>query len=262
MSPTYQDNFVRIRGKFGILIDIVAPLIKSSVMALPPSNSPEISTLEVSSMEVPLPKVEKLKKFLGRCFRELKPQLSLAKSFDDVMEVVEEKCTVVNTGYLETIINHYNVEEAKVHITTYKSELDKLCEEIKLSVCQKENFMTGPSSLLKCETIKFVLEWETDKHTFNEIRELLWKAFGKIAKRVLVKQIDEGNSIIVTCYAPENVLNILLMEAQNNLHILIKMGVIKITIGFHTIWDEYSRDKVSHMSSLLDLMYLLIYVGA
>ena len=29
LSPTYQDNFVRIRGKFGILIDIVAPLIKS-----------------------------------------------------------------------------------------------------------------------------------------------------------------------------------------------------------------------------------------
>ena len=42
------------------------------------------------------------------------------------MEVVEEKCTVVNIGYLETIINHYNVEEAKVHITTYKSEVDEL----------------------------------------------------------------------------------------------------------------------------------------
>ena len=105
------------------------------------------------------------------------------------MEVVEEKCTVVNIGYLETIISHYNVEEAKAHITTYKSEVDYLCEEIKLTVCQKENFTTGPSALLKCETIKFVLEWETDKHTFNEIRELLWKAFGNMAKRVLVNTL-------------------------------------------------------------------------
>ena len=213
-------------------------------MSLPPSNSPEVTTLEVASLEVPLPKLEKLKKYLGTCFRELKPQLSIAKSFDDVMEVVIEKCTVVNIGYLETIINHYNVEEAKVHIATYKSEVDTLCEEIKLSVCQNENFMTGPSSLLKCETIKFVLEWETDKHTFNEIKELLWKAFGTMAKRVLVKHIDEGNSIIVTCYAPEYVMNILLMEAQENLHILIKMGVIKLTIAFHTIWDERNKDKV------------------
>ena len=212
-------------------------------MSLPPSSSPEIPTLEAPSLEVPSP-LEKLKKHLGRCFRELKPQLSIAKSFDDVMEVVIEKCTVVNIGYLETIINHYNIEEAKVHITTYKSEVDKLCEEIKLSVCQNENFMTGPSSFLKCETIKFVLEWETDKHSFNEIRELLWKAFGKMAKRVLVKHIDEGNSIIVTCYAPENIMNLLLMEAQKNLHTLIKMGVIKLTIAFHTIWDGRNKDKV------------------
>ena len=217
-------------------------------MSLPPSNSPEVTTLEATLLDVPSP-LEKLKKYLGRCFRELKPQLSIAKSFDDVMEVVEEKCTVVNIGYLEAIINHYNIEEAKVHISTYKSEVDELCEEIKLSVCQNENFMTGPSSLLKCETIKFVLEWEIDKHTFNEIRELLWKAFGKMAKRVLVKHIDEGNSIIVTCYAPENIMNVLLMEAQKNLHILIKMGVIKLTIAFHTIWDGRNKDKVGPVYS-------------
>ena len=208
---------------------------------MPPSNSQE--SLEAASLEVSSP-LEKLKKYLGRCFRELKPQLSITNSFDDVMELVEEKCTVVNICCLETIINHYNIVEANRHVNTYKVEVDKLCEEIKLSVCQKENLMTGPSSLLKCETIKFVLEWETDKHTFNEIRELLWKAFGKMAKRVLVKCIDEDNSIIVTCYAPENVMNILLMEVQKNLHKLIKMGVIKLTIAFHTIWDEHRRDKV------------------
>ena len=120
-------------------------------------------------MEVPSPNLDKLKKYLRRHLWELKPQLSIAKSFDDVMEVVEEKCTVVNIGYLETIINHYNVEEAKAHITTYKSEVDELCEEIKLTVCQKENLTTGPAAFFKFETIKFVLEWETDKHTFNEI---------------------------------------------------------------------------------------------
>ena len=35
------------------------------------------------------------------------------------------------------------------------------------------------------------------------------------------------------------------MEAQKNLHNLLKMGVIKLTIAFHTIWDERSRDKVT-----------------
>ena len=66
---------------------------------------------------MPFP-LEKLKKFLGRCIQELKPQLSIAKSLDDVMELDEEKYTVVNIGYLETIINHNNIVEAKVHITS------------------------------------------------------------------------------------------------------------------------------------------------
>ena len=216
LSPTYQDNFDEIRAKFGTLLHKITPLVKFAIMS---SNcSPEISSLESPSLQAHS-SLEELKKFLGRCFRELKPQLSVAESFDDVMEVVEEKCTVINIRCLETIIDHYNVEGAKVHITTYKSEVDKLCEEIKLSVCQKENFLAGPSSLLKCETIKFVLEWETDKHTFNEIKELLWKAFGKMAKRVLVKHINEGDSIIVTCHAPQNIMNILLLEAQESSHI-------------------------------------------
>ena len=75
-------------------------------------------TFKASSLEVPFP-LEKLKKFLERCIQQLKPQLSIAKSFDDVIELVEEKYTVVNIiGYLETIINHYNIVEAKAHITS------------------------------------------------------------------------------------------------------------------------------------------------
>ena len=71
--------------------------------------SPEISSLESPSFQAHS-SLEELKKFLGRCFRELKPQLSVAESFDDVMEVVEEKCTVINIRCLETIIDHYNIE--------------------------------------------------------------------------------------------------------------------------------------------------------
>ena len=56
-------------------------------MALPPSNSPKALAHEVVSLEVTLPKLEKLKNYLGRCFQELKPQLSIAESFDNVMEV-------------------------------------------------------------------------------------------------------------------------------------------------------------------------------
>ena len=183
LSPTYQEGFDQIRAKFGVLIETVAPLIKSVVMST----------------------FQRFKKFLGRCFRELKPQLSIAESFDDVMDLVEEKCTIINIACLETIIEHYNIEEAKPHIILYKLKVDEFCEEVKISICENKDFMTSPSTLLKCETIEFILEWKTDEHTLSEIQDLLWKAFGDMAKRVLAK---EGN-FIVTCYTLPNVMYIL-----------------------------------------------------
>ena len=138
-----------------------------------------------------IPSLEDLKIFLVMCFRELKNDLKSAKSFDDVMDIViEHKCTIVNVGCLEVIANHYNIEEAKAQIAAYKSEVDRVCEELKLKIC--EDFMTGPPSLLKCRTIDFRLEWKPDSDALSDIKELLYKAFRDITKTV---NIYQGNII-------------------------------------------------------------------
>ena len=100
LQPTYHERFDEIRAKFGVLILTVAPLIESAVM----------------------PRLKEFKTFLRTCFPELKCQLSIAESFDDVMEIVREKCTMINVVCLEVIVNHYKIEEALDHITTYKNE--------------------------------------------------------------------------------------------------------------------------------------------
>ena len=177
LSPIYQYKFDQMRVVFGIFISTVAPLIDKSISSL-----------------------KELKMYLRMCFRELKPQLSIAESFDDVMDLVEEKCTIINIACLETIIEHYNIEEAKSHIKHYKLKVDEFCEEVKISVCENKDFMTGPSTLLKCETIKFILEWEPDEHTLSEIRELLSYTFRDMANRVIVAIITEGNISIAHMY--------------------------------------------------------------
>ena len=222
LSPTYKYDFDQMRTKLGDLILTVLPLIESAITS----------------------KLKELKTFLRMSFQELKPQLAIAESFDDVMDIVREKCTIINIACLEAIINRYKIEEAKSHITAYKMEVDQFCEDVKLRVCENEDFMPNQSSLLNCETIKFLLEWNIDEHTLSEVQDLLWKAFGSMTKRVLVKKAEESNSIIVTCYAPYNIMDILLMEAEKNLNILIKMGLMKLSIGYHIVHDSYTRDKV------------------
>ena len=113
LSPNYILYFERIKAKFREFTDIIVPLIKGALT----------------------PSLDELKMFLGTSFQDLKPQLSLAESFDDVMVLtIKEKCTVTNIDCLETIVDHYNIENARPHITTYKSSVDKICVEFKDNV--------------------------------------------------------------------------------------------------------------------------------
>ena len=206
---------------FKDLINIVTPLIAKSISSL-----------------------RLLKKYLQRYFKELEPQLEIAGSFDDVMDIVEKKCTIVDIYSFEVIVEYYNIKTAKPHISAYKSTIDKFCKEVKLSVCVNENFITGPSFLLKCETIEFVLEWELDECSLDQIRNLLVTLFNDIAQRVQVRMIKKSNSITITCYAPQHIMDVLMMEAEKSLDILRGIGLMKLTIAYHTVWDITTKDKV------------------
>ena len=103
---------------------------------------------------------------LKRCRPEVKPQLSLAKSFDDVMEVIEEKCSIINVSILETIVNHYSINEAADYILAYKAHLEEFCE---INICNVQ-LKKLSSSLLTCNTIKFIVNWEVTKCTLSAIK--------------------------------------------------------------------------------------------
>ena len=225
LSPTYQEKFDEMRMAFGNLFDDIAPLIEKGARPL-----------------------KQFKDYLQRCFPNLKPRLDKAKSFKVVIEIVQKKCTMINIACLEGIVKRYQIKTAESHITTYKKKVDTFCGEIKLSVCESANLIIGPSSFLKCEIVEFVLEWNTDdEHTLYEIRGLLWKAFGDMANNILVKKIKKGNSIIVTCNAPQHLMATLLMKAKENLKQLKEEGVIKLTIGYDIILDVHRRyDVVRH----------------
>ena len=222
LQPTFQYDFDQMRMKFGKLFYTVAPLIAKGI-----------------------PSLEELKTYLRMCFRELRPLLTIAESFNDVMEIVQDKCTIINICCLEGIVDQYDITEAKVHITNYNTSVDEFCEKIKADVCFNQSFTNSSSSyLLTCESTVFVLEWEANKYSLTDNRELLSKAFKGMAKSVKVKAVNEGNSIVVTCYAPQSLTDLLLMTAKENLDLLKQLGVIKLTIGYDIIYDKHQRDKV------------------
>ena len=162
LPPDYKNYFDRIKAKFGELTDTIVPVIAGGI-----------------------PSLEEFKTFLVKCFEELKPQLSITESFNDVMKLtIKKKCTVASIDCLETIVDHYKIENARPHITTYKSSVYEICMEFKHSVLD----VTMVSTAFKYESIMFVFGWlRTDDLTLTDINGLLWKAFGDIANRVSFK---------------------------------------------------------------------------
>ena len=214
-------DFDGIRVAYGNLFDIVACLLPVKVQSVQDVNT-----------------------YLERIFPELRPKLAYVKSFDGMITVVRDKCTIINIHCLEAIVTRFKIVEAKDEITAYKSIVSTFCEEIKLSICYDQSFkIESPSpQLLTCETIQFVLEWEAEDHPLNDIKHLLQKAFND--KRVQVLSIKEGNSIIVTCYAPRHIMDVLIIRVKKNLDVLKDMKLIRLSISYHLIWDSCTRDKV------------------
>ena len=219
LPPTVQAEFDKARYSLGQLLHNIAPLIEAA-----------------------LPSLDDLKSFLRRCCSDIKPQLSLAKSFDDVMEIIEEKCSIINVTILETIVNHYSINEAADYILAYKTHLEEFCE---INICNVQ-LKKLSSSLLTCNTIKFIVNWEVTKCTLSAIKGLLWKAFQDFDKKVEVVALNEVNSIAIVCYAPHHLMDSLLLTAQDNLETLIELGLIQLTIGYYTAYDKCTKDKVLH----------------
>ena len=224
-----------MRVTFGNLFDDIAPLIEAGI-----------------------PSLDKLKRYIRRCFQELEPQLSIAKSFDDVIDIVQDSCTIINICCLEAIINRYKITEAQKVITEFKKQVDDFCENVKADICLDQNFKTASSSHLTCESIEFVVEWKTNECTLRHIKGLLSKAFEDMAKSVQVRAVNEGNSIIIICYAPLRLMDFLLMVAKSNLDLLKEMGVIKLTIGYHIIFDKCKKNEV-RIELFQNKNYLITY---
>ncbi|XP_019860601.1 PREDICTED: uncharacterized protein LOC109588940 isoform X2 [Amphimedon queenslandica] len=217
VHPGYEAEFDRMEHKLGTLIHNIVPLIEAAI-----------------------PSVNDLKTYIRRCHRDLKPRLKDANSFDDVMEVIEDECSITNVALLETIVNKYSIQDARDMILAYQTHLDEFCENKLTMFCDRQ-LKRLSSSLLTCETIKFVLKWNPSEHSLSSIRALLWKTFKDNQVEVVV--IKEGNSIIVTCYAPHYLMESLLVTARDNVDMLKEMGLISLTIGYYTVYDEHAIDE-------------------
>ena len=189
------------------------------------------------------PPLDRLKRFIVDSYSHLRSQVVCSNSVDDILDVVNDHCTLIDINSLEGIVERFKIKEAETHIQTYKNIVQSFCKETKASLCLDKSFkVTKTPSLLKCETVEFVLDWEPKSCTLEDIKNILSES---LEMNVQIRYIKEGNSIIVICFFPLSPsILIIIAKAQETLEVLKKKGLIKLTIGYCTIYDKYKRDEV------------------
>ncbi|XP_019862050.1 PREDICTED: uncharacterized protein LOC109590594 [Amphimedon queenslandica] len=224
-NAAHKPIFNEVRGSFIILCDELVPLISQSKAT-----------------------VTEVKSFLLKSFPELSAELSNADSIEDIMNVVVQKCCINDISIIKTIVKKFQITEAKPLISEYEKEVKTVCGSLKdfLSLNQPEYFNHS-------ETIQFTLGWQPEEHSLDDIRNLLEEAFKELNKRIIIRSIHRGNSIIIICYAPHHLLAALLLEAQHNLTVLMKeFSLIRLTIGHYTVYDKRIRYKVMNNECLAE----------
>uniref|UniRef100_A0A1X7UC65 SH3 domain-containing protein n=1 Tax=Amphimedon queenslandica TaxID=400682 RepID=A0A1X7UC65_AMPQE len=171
-----------------------------------------------------VPSACNIKEYLSCCFPEVKKELSSVDTVKEVMNIVESRCNIINIVPIKAIVNKYHITGALKMITEFEEAVDDFCSKIKVKFMLNKKLSLAVSSL---------------------------KAFEDLGKRIIVRSIHRGNSIIIVCYAPHHLLAALYLEAQENLTVLIKeFSLIRLTIGHYTVYDKRIRYKVMNNECL------------
>ena len=187
------------------------------------------------------PPLDELKEFLKDGYSHLESQIAQSNSIDNVLDVVNDHCTLINISCLEGIVKRFKIKEAEIHIQMYKHAIQSFCKETKASLCLDKSFKaTNTPFHLQCETAEYVLNWDPKDCTLEDIKYILSESVGG---NVQIHVIREGKSIIVTCFFPLSLTALLITRAQETLESVKRKGVIQLTIGHCTIYD-HRRDKV------------------
>ena len=182
-----------------------------------------------------------MKQFLRDGYSHLKSEIAHSNSIDDVLDVVNDHCTLINISCLEGIVKRFKIKEADTHIQAYKNVIHLFCKNTRASLCLNKNFKgTNTPSLLQCETAVFVLNWNPKDCTLEDIQDILSES---LERDVEIRHLAKGNSIIVTCFIPLSLVTTLIAKAQETLDLLKRKGLLKLSVGHCTIYD-HKRDKV------------------
>ena len=230
LSPTYENKFETIIFKYDGLISKIISLFEKASQS---------DSLKDSC------NLERIKKTLKRLtlYKSNHMEIDNCQTVENVIEFAATKSTsVLKICHLEWLVEEFEIPGGKDEIKKYETCLHDFCSGLKAKLLENRTLYQAVES--KCERIQFLLDWDANETAIPQIKALITHAFDDLSIFVHVIRMNETKSITVTCFAPESIIVLLVFKVQQKLHILIKEGLISLTIGYVTLLDHKSEYKV------------------
>ena len=175
-----------------------------------------------------------IKNFIVYFRPDLKAEIDTCEKADEVLNVIRNNCSLLNIKLLEAVVDEF-IKDAEEAIVDYKEHLKKFSEELKVNFCLEEKIALCSS--LKCETVTVTVDKKADETCFKDIDDLMTLAFETLSSSIRVHVIRRDNSFTIICSFPLTLSESLISTALKNLRILKEKGIIKLTIGYCTVYD-------------------------
>ena len=184
--------------------------------------------------------VNEMKMLLSDIFPDLQSELSHKKTTDGVLDVVKRKCSIVDVHPLEVLAVHFKVKEAEDIIREHKEAAKEFCKSVSVSLSSDETLQVIPTRYLLSETITFVLNWNPDSTTLQDINDVLLELELLQKYHIDLKVINarKGRSVVVTCYCPAEYTGSLIVAVLDKIEMLQKKGLKEFIIGNCTVWNS------------------------
>ncbi|XP_019860892.1 PREDICTED: uncharacterized protein LOC109589223 [Amphimedon queenslandica] len=214
-------------------------LHKNTLDAIERNHPGDVSRCLTECLSKWLRKADNVNSKGGATFDSLSDAL---RSMDEI--AVADKLDQERRNAMATCIFDSHCHNLSQSLCDPVSVLSEFCRSISVTLCLKEKFEANPS--LQCETATYVFDWRPDEKKLKDITDILSKTSGKFVK---IKFIDTGYSILITCSFPHSLTGAFITILIENLDVLIKNGLKKVTIGCCLIWE---KQKLEEMEQLLE----------
>lgn len=199
----------------------------------------------IENSQVPL---DRLKRFVQFSSSDLGSQLTSSNSAKDLLYLILDRCSLIDIKHIDEMVEEFDLKIAKQYIKKYKEELDEFCQKTSVRLCLKESFeVTLPYTPIICESSTLIIEGSPDEYTLQDVRDVLYIAFERLSYAIKMVYIEEGpfpNSIAITCTLAMHLAMLLLAKGFDNLEKLKPKRLIRLNVGYVTVWDRDHVDEV------------------